>query len=67
MATAPELFSRPILFIFRFLESRELVLPNFLLFRSFRTTKFVSELDLCRQLGFACVISELVGGLPDLG
>ena len=25
------------------------------------------EVGLCKNVGFACVISELVGGLPDLG
>ena len=25
------------------------------------------QVDLCQKVGFACVISELGGGLPDLG
>ena len=25
------------------------------------------QVDLCGEVGFACVISELGGGLPDLG
>ena len=71
LSRAPELFSRPILLIFGFLERGESDFPDLLLFRSFRTTKFVSEPGLWKNVGFfssfAWVIGELGGGLSDLG
>ena len=33
----------------------------------FEPGMFGSELGLCKKVGFACVIIDLWGGLPDLG
>ena len=67
----PELFSRPILLIFDFLESRESDSSDLLFFRSFRSkhvwfrTRFVKKRRICSS--FASLIGELGGGLSDLG
>ena len=71
LSRAPELFSRPILLIFGFLERGESDFNAELFFRSFRSkhvwfrTRFVKKRRIF--ISFACVIDELGGGLSDLG
>ena len=67
LTRAPELFREPISIIFGVLESWEVQFfdPDFS--GLFHVSIVEFQVDLCKKVGFACVISELGGGLPDLG